>query len=359
MIPLFKPYMPEVPEMEAILHSGALAYGAYTKDFEEKLKLYFGSPYVTVTNSFNTAISVAITTLGLSCGDEVIASPMACLASTQPYASSGLSVRWCDIDPHTGTIDPEALRSRITSRTKAIIHNHFCGYVGNIDAVNNIGREYGIPVIDDGIECFGSEYKGQKVGNCGTNATVFSFTAVRIPNTIDGGAIVFKSKEMYERSLLIRDCGIDRKRFRDELGEISPKCDISEIGYSATMSNVNGYIGSMQMDVVNKLIKRQRDNAQALDCVMSTTKNYVPIHSDNVLPNYWVYGILSDNKTDAIRTFRGNNLYASGVHINNNIYSVFGDTESLSGVNEFYNKFVALPSGWWVEDSECYSNIKL
>ena len=92
---------------------------------------------------------------------------------------------------------------------------------------------------------------------------------------------------------------------------------------------------------------------------MSTISKYIPIQSDNALPNYWVYGMLSSNKADAIRAFRENNLYASGVHINNNIYSVFGDTENLSGVNEFYDKFVALPSGWWVEDSECYSNIKL
>lgn len=255
---LFKPFMPELPELDEILHSGALAYGKYSKQFEEKLKEYFDTPYLIVTNSFNTAISVAVTSMGLSSGDEVIASPMACLASTQPYLSSGLKIKWCDVDSKTGTLSPDALRKVITNKTKAIIHNHFCGYPGHIDEINEIGSEFDIPVIDDGIECFGSEYKGKKIGNVGTDVTVFSLTAVRIPNTIDGGIVIFKSKELYEKSLRIRDCGIDRTIFRDDIGEISPKCDITEIGYSATMSNVNGYIGMVQMRYVDELLDMQR-----------------------------------------------------------------------------------------------------
>lgn len=351
--------MPELPLLMDIVNSGSLAYGEYTRAFEEKLKQYFGTPYVIVTNSFNTAISVAITTLGLQCGDEVIASPMACLASTQPYLSSGLLVHWCDIIPQTATIDPDALRRAITKKTKAIIHNHFCGYVGNIDVVNQIGKEYGIPVIDDGIECFGSEYKGMKVGNCGTDVTVFSFTAVRIPNTIDGGAVVFKSKEMFERSLRIRDCGIDRTRFRDEFGEINPNCDISEIGFSATMSNVNGYIGLKQMEVVQKLIEKQRSNAQVIDRILKNSSAFLSLQSYNSSPNYWVYGLICGNKKETIRAFRDKHLYASGVHINNNVYSVFGDQRELKGVKDFYNRFVAIPSGWWLEADKCYYNFVL
>ena len=147
MIPLLKPYMPELPEMDAILHSGALAYGNYTKQFEEKLREYFRAPYVMAVNTFSSAIQVALTTLDIVPGDEVIASPMACLVSSQPYLAAGLSVRWADVDPERGTLDPESVRSRITPRTKAIVHNHFCGYPGHIDEINAIGKEFGIPVI--------------------------------------------------------------------------------------------------------------------------------------------------------------------------------------------------------------------
>lgn len=350
MIPIFKPYMPDLPEMDSILHSGALAYGDYTKQFEDKLKEYFGTPYLIVTNSFSNTVSVVLTTLGAVPGDIVIASPMACLASTQPYLSCGLKVCWADIDPRTGTLSPSSVRRQIRRGIKAIVHNHFCGYPGYIDEINEIGKEYGIPIIDDGIECFGSEYKGRKIGNCGTDATVFSLTAVRFVNCIDGGIAIFKDKELYEKSVLIRDCGIDRSRFRDESGEIDPKCDVSLIGYSATMSNVNGYIGLKQMDTVGKLIDKHRLQAEKWKSFFEKQSFGVPIYRENCDPNYWVYGFLANDKSRAIKKFREMGYHASGVHIRNDLYSVFGKQDvPLHGVDEFYSKFTALPCGWWME----------
>ena len=127
MISLFKPYMPELPDINKILHSGMLAYGNYTKEFEKILKKYFNTEYLIVTNSFNVAISIALATLGISYGDEVIASPMACLASTQPYLANGINIKWADVDPLRGTLLPESVKTQITAKTKAIIHNHYCG----------------------------------------------------------------------------------------------------------------------------------------------------------------------------------------------------------------------------------------
>lgn len=351
MVPLYKPYMPkELPELNNILHSGALAFGEYSRKFERMLMDYFNHDKLVITNSFNTAISVVISVLDLKQGDEVIASPMACLASTQPYASSGLKIVWADVDNNLGTLDPEGVRKKITSKTKCIIHNHFCGYPGHIDEINAIGREYGITVIDDGIEGFGSEYKGQKLGNCGSDITVFSFTAVRMPNTIDGGAVIFNNEALYLKSQLVRDCGIDRRIFRDDIGEISPNCDIQLVGYSATMSNVNGYIGSVQMENVENLIATQRSNAKKWDELFENEIDFKPIVTNNSLPNYWVYGLLAKDKRQTILEFREKGFQASGVHINNNIYSVFGDNTTLKGVTDFYSKFVAIPSGWWVNN---------
>lgn len=349
MIPLYKPYMPDLPEIDTILHSGALSYGEYTKIFEEKLREYFGVQYLLVTASFHLAISVALTTMGIKSGDDIIASPMACLASTQPYLSYGLNIKWADVDPRTGTLTPESVEERITKETKAIIHNHFCGYPGYIDEINTIGNKYGIPVIDDGIECFGSEYHGMKIGNCGTDVTIFSLTAVRFCNCIDGGVVIFRDKDMYEKSLVIRDCGIERGKFRDGLGEICPECDISLVGYSATMSNVNGYIGLCQMDDVEELLKKHRLQAEKWKHLYEEQSFLIPIYRENCNPNYWVYGVLAEDKVKTIENFRNRGYYASGVHIRNDIYSVFGKQDvKLPGVDEFYRKFVALPCGWWM-----------
>lgn len=349
MIPLFKPYMPDLPELEDILKSGQIAYGKYTIEFEEKLKKYFNTPYLIVTASFHLAILTALTTLGIEPGGEVISSPMACLASTQPLVTYGLKVVWADVDPCRGTLSPDSVERAITKNTKVIMHNHFCGYPGYIDEINAIGEKYGIPVIDDGIECFGSIYGGKKIGLCGTDVTVFSLTAVRYCNCIDGGIVIFKEKEQYEKALLIRDCGIDRQIFRNSIGEISENCDISLKGYSATMSNINGYIGSMQMENIGNLIKKHAEQASKWDNVISSKSEYQSISCENCVPNYWVYGLLAENKREAILHFREMGYNASGVHIRNDIYSIFGKKQdNLIGVEEFYNSFVALPCGWWM-----------
>lgn len=352
LIPLFKPHMPELPELHNIINSGFLASGKYTNDFENKLKDYFETNSLIVASSYHISILIAITALDIKYGDEIIASPMGCLASIQPYLSYGLKIIWADVNPETGTLSPESVEKKITKNTKAIIHNHYCGYPGDIDSINEIGKKYNIPVIDDGIECFGSIYKNKKIGNCGTDITVFSFNAVRIPNTIDGGCVIFKDENLYRKALLIRDCGIDRGNFRDANGEINPNCDISIIGYSGTMSNVNGYIGSKQMNCIDNIIQKQRINASKLEQVLKDRNDIKILSSNYSKPNYWIFGVLAENKEKFMNEMRLRGLTASSVHINNNIYSVFGDKVYLPGVDKFISKFVALPSGWWIDDYE-------
>lgn len=342
--------MPDVPLVNDILHSGQLAFGKYGRDFERKLKEFIGVDTLITTSTFNMAILVALSTFGVKPGDSVVVSPMACLASTQPLLSMGIKVLWSDVEPTTGTLSPDSVLRLAKLKPKAIIHNHFCGYVGLVDEINSIGKEYGIPVIDDCIEAFGSEYKNRRMGNVGTDATVFSFGPVRIPNTLDGGAVIFNDTNLYNKSLLVRDAGIDRSRFRDELGEINPECDIAIIGHSATMDEVSSYIGIRQMDNVSWIIGRQRLNAEKWDKVDLAQYGLKPIINSNSSPNYWVYGTLAKNKRDAILEIRKRNYHASGVHINNNRYSVFGDCIRMSGVEEFNSSFLALPCGWWVNE---------
>ena len=347
MISLYKPYMPaELPELDRILHSGALAYGKWGREFESKLKSFIGVDNLLTTNSFAMAIQIALTVLDLKPGDEVISSPMSCLASNQPLNTFGLKVKWADVDPKTGTLSPENVRASISPNTKLIYHNHFCGYVGYVDEINTIGNEYGIPVIDDCVEAFGSKYKGKVVGNLGTDITIFSFQTVRLPNTIDGGAIVFKDKALYKKALLARDFGIRRNIFRDEHGEISPLCDITTPGYGGTMSDINSYVGCLQMENLPVLLEHQKNNALKWDEELDFSK--LNSRSD-IEPNYWVYGILTDNKVEDMLEFRKRGFYASGVHLPNTYYSVFREQGELTGVTEFYTKFLAIPCGWWFD----------
>lgn len=350
MIPLFKPFMPnDLTEVNNILSSSALSYGKWGQKFEKELGHYIGKSEILAVNSFNSAMLVVLTTLELKAGDEIIASPMSCLASNQPFATLGINVKWADIDPSRGTLCPDDVRRKITKKTKAIFHNHFCGYVGYIDEINTIGKELGLYIVDDAIEAFGSVYKGKKIGNTGSDATVFSFQTVRLPNTIDGGAISFQDEEFYNKAILVRDYGIDRKNFRDKLGEINPDCDIILPGYGATLSEINSYIGYQQIREIDELLSVQKENARQWDNKINFGSTIERLHTDdNSNPNYWIYGLLSSNKTKLIKQYRETGFYASGVHHPNNFYSVFGKQGALKGIEEFYSKFVALPCGWWV-----------
>lgn len=352
MIPLYKPYMPEnlLPGLKEILYSGKLSFGNYGKEFEYKLSNYIGSKYLLSISSYNTAMLVLLSTLDLKYGDEIIASPVSCLASNQPFVVKGLKIVWADINPETGTLCSKDVESKVTKNTKAIFHNHFCGYIGDIENINAIGKKYGIYVIDDAIEAFGATYKGNRIGNVGTDVTIFSFQSVRMLNTIDGGALIFKDKSMQEKALLIRDFGIDRSKFRTQDGEINVQCDIKLEGYSGLMSEVNSFIGLKQLDRIDDLLIVQSQNAKKWENELLNIQGVKPlILNDYSKPNYWVFGIICDNKQETIKYFRQNGFFASGVHINNNIYSVFKSKNSLKGVDEFMKKFVAIPCGWWLK----------
>jgi perosamine synthetase len=351
---LFKVYTPPVAlgqQLELILNSGQLTSGHYVKIFEKQLQEFVGNPYLMVTGSNTYASLIALALCNVKNGDEVIASAMACLASNQPTLNFGGRLVWADIDPYTGTLSPEDVRRKITKNTKAILHYHWGGYPGYIDEINAIGKEFGIQVIDDAIESFGSEYKGNKMGNVGTPITTFSFQTVRLPNSIDGGALAFANEETYLRALRMRDFGIDRASFRDELGELSAQSDIKDLGYNAIMNEVNAFVGIKVMEKTPSLIDKQRLNAKHWDlyCEQNNHKSLLGDRKD-ILPNYWIYSFLAQNQIEELKRIRREGFYASKVHIRNDYYSCFGKfNKSLKGVNQFEQQQLSVPSGWWLK----------
>ena len=350
MIPLYKPYMPdELPCLEEILHSGALAYGKWGRSFEDALQKYLHCLQVPVTvNSFTAAIHVMLAALGVKRGDEIIASPQSCLASTMPLLSYGAKVVWADVDPKRGTLCPESVEGKISPATKAIFHNHHCGYPGYIDEINEIGRRKGLFVIDDCIEAFGAHYKGKLLGTLEADATLLSFQTVRLPNTIDGGSVIFRCKEHVQKAIRIRDLGVDRSTFRDAAGEINPNSDVSFPGYGVTMNEVASYIGCLQVGQLDELLEKQRQNAFDWQVVLSDKMpGLCFLDTENINPNYWVFGILAKDKAATLKDFKARGYSCSGVHLPNSYYSVFGEQGVYPGVREFHSHFVALPCGWW------------
>ena len=111
---------------------------------------------------------------------------------------------------------------------------------------------------------------------------------------------------------------------------------------------MNSLIGESQMGQIEELLLKQKSNAITWDKIIDETKELERLLvTSNTSPNNWVYGLLAQNKVETIKMFRKKGFYATAVHINNNIYSVFNNKTELKGVTEFMNHFVAVPCGWW------------
>jgi perosamine synthetase len=355
MIPLYKPFMPKLPELNTVLNSGQLAYGKYGKLLEAKLSDFIGNPYSLVTNNYSNAILLALLTLGIKKGDKLVISPLICLATSQPIAAMGVELVFCDVNLSNGGLDAELLREILsTQEISCVVVTHYAGIVADIDGISRVCKEHTVPVIEDGSDSFGSKYKDIFIGNTGFDITVFSFSAVRNPNLIDAGGITFAGEELYNRAYLIRDAGINRKSFRNSLGEIDLSSDIYLPGISATLDELRSYIGMKQFEVIDKLIEKCQLNSMQIINELKTNKiNFEPIYI-NSSNNGWILPVKISNKSELINQLRKFGIISSGVHGNIAYYSIYGNHKKMRNADIFLENFLAIPSGWWIHDLTAY-----
>lgn len=202
MIPLVKPYIPDrkvlMPELENVLYSGYIAEGQPVYDFEKQFQTFIGNPYCLALHSGTDALHLALLLAGVGIGDEVISTPMTAEPTNVAITMVGAKVVWGDVHPATGLLDPDSVRSQITSKTKAIIVVHYAGMVCDMTRFNQISKEFNIPVIEDAAHALGSKFDGQYVG-CNSDYTIFSLQAIKHMTTVDGGFLALKSQEIWIR----------------------------------------------------------------------------------------------------------------------------------------------------------------
>lgn len=356
MTPLYKAYMPQSAHaaLAEVFHSDYLADGDYVRQFEGALRDYLGNPYVITAGDVSTAIMLCLFMAGVRPGDEVIASPVACVATNQPVINLFARVVWCDVDPFTGNIDPMQIADLITPKTRAILYPHWAGDVAEIDAVNQVAQAHGLRVVEDAGEALGAEYSGLKLGNTGTDFVVFSFHAIRHITTGEGAAVTFGHAEEAERAQWLKRFGIHRPSFRDDLGEINPASDIPVAGYNTYLNNIAGAIGVEQMKRLPDVVARHRENGrfydEALTDVPGITVCHRPPHRQSA---YWVYTFLAEQRDDLLRALRERGVHASKLHLRNDIYSCFQTVpRPLPGVDAFSAKCLSIPCGWWLSSED-------
>lgn len=353
-IPLYKPFIQNGlgEQIEKILSSGQIANGPSVARFENLLCNFLGNPWITTTGDISTSLTLCLFQAGVRPGDEVLMSPLVCLSTSCPVRNLFAAIRWCDVDPLTGNIDPVDLSKKITPRTKAIVVYHWAGNPAEIDAINAVARERNLSVIEDAGEALGAEYHGKKIGATGSDYTVFSFYPNRHLTTIDGGAIACAREEGYEKIRWLKRYGIHQPSFRDALGEINPASNIATAGYNSYLNQIAATIGIAQMSHVASIVARHQANGEFYDQALQNMPGITVLKRiPDTRSAYWVYTFLADRRDGLLRFLRSKGIYASKVHFRNDKYSCFGAaTPELPGVDEFEQHCLSIPCGWWVTD---------
>lgn len=194
--PSMPPIEEYIEEIRPIFESHYLTnMGPVYKKLQRELKSYLGVPELSLFVNGHMALEMALDALGLKKKDsEVITTPFTFVSTTHAITRNGLNPVFCDIKTDDYTMDPEKIEPLITEKTVAIIPVHVYGRLCDVEAIQKIADKYHLKVIYDAAHAFGITYKGVGVGNFG-DASMFSFHATKVYNTIEGGAIAFHDKK--------------------------------------------------------------------------------------------------------------------------------------------------------------------
>jgi len=354
MIDLFKVHMPPNVEQElsTVLRSGYIAEGVKVKEFENLFAKYIGNQNTLMVNSCTSAITLSLIAAGVVPGDEVIATPMTCMATNLPIHTLGAKIVWADIDPKTGNIDPTSIIKNISKKTKAIIYVHWAGEPSDITAITKIANKHGLKVIEDAAHALGSEYAGKKIGNHG-DFVCFSFQAIKHITTGDGGAICLnncKSQKVLDLIRKMRWYGLDR---HISTSTDKWKQDIDVVGFKMNMNDITATLGIAQMDHVENIIHMHQKNCEYYDAeLMSADGITLTERNSQSHTAAWIYTLLLDSDQERqkfIAHLNSHDIACSVVHVRNDEYSIFQQYKTkLPGVDEFCSRMINIPCGWWV-----------
>ncbi len=253
----YKPFIPiarpcvgraELAAIEGVFDSKWLGLGSVTADFESRLSEMFSGRSVCATNTGTSAIELALRTIGIRPGDDVITPAMTFVATAQAIAATGARPVLCDIDPTTLNVSIDTLEQARTPNTRAVVPVDYRGVPVDIDAICAWAKIHGIRVVQDAAHSFGSFLAdGSPVGSRGDIAC-FSFDPIKNITCGEGGAIVFGDEEEYARANRLRVLGINSTAWSRLEAKRPWEYDVTELGFRYHMPNFAAAIGLSQLD---------------------------------------------------------------------------------------------------------------
>ncbi|HEC33668.1 MAG TPA: DegT/DnrJ/EryC1/StrS aminotransferase family protein [Chloroflexi bacterium] len=301
MIPIAKPLMGE-EEKQAVLEvldSGMIAQGPRVRAFEEAFADMCGVRYAVATSSGTTALHVILLAHGVGSDDEVITTPFTFIATANSILYVGARPVFVDIDPVTFNIDPSQIECAITRRTKAVMPVHLFGLPADMDPILEIAGRHGLAVIEDACQSHGAEYRGKRSGSFGTGC--FSLYPTKNMTSAEGGMITTDDPGIAEKCRVIRQHGMRRRYYHDELG------------FNFRMTDVHAAIGLAQLRKLERFNEARIANAAYLtEHLRGVVVPTVPEGYRHVFHQYTIR--VPDGRRDALKDFLNEREVGTGIY---------------------------------------------
>ncbi|MEX0600013.1 MAG: DegT/DnrJ/EryC1/StrS family aminotransferase [Rhodothermales bacterium] len=261
----------EIEAVQEPLRSGWIVQGPYVAEFERKFADFAGSKHAIATTSCTTALHLSLAAAGIGPGDEVIVPAFTWVATANVVEYMGAKPVFCDIDLETFNVDVDLLPDLITDRTRAIIPVHLFGLPADMYAIRRLARWHDLVVVEDAACGFGATYEGTHVGTL-SHFGCFSFHPRKAITTGEGGMILTQRDDAAELCRTLRDHGAsktDLSRHAGSGGFLLPAYD--HLGYNYRMTDLQGAIGSMQMDKAGEIQSARVHRAERYDDLLEST----------------------------------------------------------------------------------------
>lgn len=256
--------------------------GKKHKELQAKLEEYLGVPHVTLYTNGHLALENAIAAMNLPDGGEVITTPFTFASTTHAIVRNGLTPVFCDIKEDDYTIDPAKIEELITDRTVAIVPVHVYGNICDVESIDSIAKKYGLKVIYDAAHAFAVKYKGISSA-CFGDASMFSFHATKVFNTIEGGAVCYKDDRLVQLLNDMKNFGI---RGTEEVAYVGGNAKMNE--FQAAMGLCNLKHLDSEIAKRKKVVERYREHLENIEGIKLSRIQ------KNVEPNYAYFPVVFD-----------------------------------------------------------------
>ncbi len=251
--------------------------GHHHKLLEQELLRYLEAENISLFCNGHMALELTLQALELK--GEVITTPFTFISTIHAIVRNDLTPVFCDVDPETYTMDADKIEALITPNTTAIVPVHVYGNVCNVEKIDMIARKYKLKVIYDAAHAFGVKYKGISIGDFG-DASMFSFHATKVFNSIEGGAITFSDNELKQKLHYLKNFGIKSAEQVEDIGTNAKMNEFSAIMGLCNLKQVDDAINERKR-VFERYIENLKDVSGIKFCNINKDQTwnyaYVPI----------------------------------------------------------------------------------